>query len=34
MTNADVPLLALDSLVQNPVNPFTHKPMKSEAVSE
>jgi hypothetical protein len=30
MTNADVPLLALDSLVQNPVNPFTHKPMKSE----
>jgi hypothetical protein len=29
MTNADVPLLALNSLVQDPVNPFTHKPMKS-----
>jgi YidC/Oxa1 family membrane protein insertase len=29
MTNADTPLLALDSLVQNPVNPFTHKPVKS-----
>jgi YidC/Oxa1 family membrane protein insertase len=30
MTNADVPLLALDSLVQNPVNPFTHRPMENE----
>jgi hypothetical protein len=29
MTNADVPLLTLDALVQNPVNPFTHKPLKS-----
>jgi YidC/Oxa1 family membrane protein insertase len=30
MTNADVPLLALDSLVQNPVNPFTHRPLGNE----
>jgi hypothetical protein len=30
MTNADTPLLAMDSLIQNPVNPFTRKPIKSE----
>ena len=30
MTNADVPLLALDSLVENPVNPFTQKALKSD----
>jgi YidC/Oxa1 family membrane protein insertase len=30
MTNADTPFLALDSLIQNPINPFTHRPMKSE----
>ena len=27
MTNADVPLLAMEGLVENPVNPFTGKPL-------
>ena len=27
MTNADVPLMAMNGLIQNPVNPFTGKPM-------
>jgi len=30
MTNADVPLLALDRLIENPVNPFTNNPIKSD----
>jgi len=30
MTNADAPLLALKDIVENPVNPFTQKPLKSE----
>jgi YidC/Oxa1 family membrane protein insertase len=29
MTNADVPLLAFDNLILNPVNPFTKKPLAS-----
>jgi len=29
MTNADVPLLAIDSLIENPTNPFTGKVIKS-----
>ena len=28
MTNADVPLLALDNLINNPVNPFTSGPLQ------
>ena len=31
MTNADVPSLALSSVVNDPVNPFTGKPLNSEA---
>jgi len=30
MTNADVPVIALDDIVKNPVNPWTGKPIKSE----
>ncbi len=30
MTNADVPTLALQGLIENPVNPFTHKPITNE----
>ncbi|MBR2633976.1 MAG: YidC/Oxa1 family membrane protein insertase [Clostridia bacterium] len=30
MTNADVPTLALKSVVENPVNPFTGKPINSD----
>jgi hypothetical protein len=29
MTNADVPLLATDGLIANPVNPFTRAPLRS-----
>ncbi|GMO53536.1 MAG: YidC/Oxa1 family membrane protein insertase [Termitinemataceae bacterium] len=29
MTNADTPLIALDGVVDNPVNPFTHKKLQS-----
>ncbi|MBP5401686.1 MAG: YidC/Oxa1 family membrane protein insertase [Treponema sp.] len=28
MTNADTPLLAMDGLIENPINPFTKKSMK------
>ena len=31
MTNADVPTLALQGLIENPVNPFTGKPVTDEA---
>ena len=30
MTNADVPLLALEGLVKNPVNPWTGKILQSD----
>jgi hypothetical protein len=30
MSNADVPLLSLDGIIENPVNPFTHKPIQAE----
>ncbi len=30
MTNADVPTLAFQGLINNPVNPFTGKPITSE----
>lgn len=30
MTNADVPTLALNDLIENPVNPFTGKPINSD----
>jgi YidC/Oxa1 family membrane protein insertase len=30
MTNADAPLLTLKDIVNNPINPFTHNPLKSE----
>lgn len=30
MTNADVPVLALDGLIENPVNPFTNKSLTSD----
>lgn len=30
MTNADVPTMALEGLVENPVNPFTGKPINSD----
>ena len=30
MTNADVPTLAMAELIENPVNPFTGKPINSE----
>lgn len=31
MTNADVPTLAMDNLIENPVNPFTGKPISSSS---
>ena len=31
MTNADTPTLALDGLIENPVNPYTGNPIDSEA---
>lgn len=31
MTNADVPMLAMDQIVENPVNPFTGKKVDNEA---
>lgn len=34
MTNADVPSIALDGLVQNPLNPFTGKRISSDAKNE
>ncbi|MBR6650069.1 MAG: YidC/Oxa1 family membrane protein insertase [Clostridia bacterium] len=34
MTNADVPTLAMDGLIENPVNPFTGKPINSDAKYE
>jgi YidC/Oxa1 family membrane protein insertase len=34
MTNADVPTLALSGLVEDPVNPFTGKPIDSDAKAE
>ncbi|MDR2477367.1 MAG: hypothetical protein LBD18_06250 [Treponema sp.] len=30
MTDADVPFLALDSVVEHPVNPFTHKSLETD----
>ena len=33
MTNADVPSLALDGLIDNPVNPFTERPINSDEKS-
>jgi hypothetical protein len=30
MTKADVPLLAMDGIVENPVNPFTNNPVKAD----
>jgi len=30
MTNADVPALAMEGLIENPVNPFTGKPINTE----
>ncbi len=30
MTNADVPTIAFDGLIENPVNPFTGKPINSD----
>lgn len=30
MTNADVPTLAMDGVIENPVNPFTGKPVNSQ----
>jgi hypothetical protein len=30
MTNADVPILATDGLVANPINPFTRNPLRSD----
>ena len=34
MTNADVPTLALAELIEDPVNPFTGKPINSEAKND
>ena len=34
MTNADVPTLALEGIVEEPVNPFTGNPISSEAKAE
>ena len=31
MTNADTPTIALKGIVSNPVNPFTGKPINSDA---
>ncbi len=33
MTNADTPALALDGIVQNPVNPFTNNPINQDGKS-
>jgi len=30
MTNADTPLLILENIIDNPVNPFTHVPLESD----
>jgi YidC/Oxa1 family membrane protein insertase len=30
MTNADVPLIAMDGLIENPINPFTGNPVTNE----
>ena len=30
MTNADVPTLAVQNLIENPVNPFTGKPINND----
>ena len=30
MTNADTPSLAMEGLIDNPVNPFTHNPINSQ----
>jgi YidC/Oxa1 family membrane protein insertase len=30
MTNADSPFFALEGIIENPVNPFTHNPLKSD----
>jgi membrane protein insertase Oxa1/YidC/SpoIIIJ len=30
MTNADVPLLSLGGIIENPANPFTQKPLRAE----
>jgi hypothetical protein len=30
MTNADVPTLATDGVIDNPINPFTKKPINSD----
>ena len=34
MTNADVPSLALDGLIENPTNPFTGKPINTDAKND
>ncbi len=34
MTNADTPLLALEGLIENPVNPFTGKPLSDSTKRE
>ncbi len=34
MTTADVPLLALDTILEEPLNPFTGNPLSSESKSE
>lgn len=34
MTNADVPTLALEDLIQDPVNPYTGKPINSDAKAD
>ncbi len=34
MTNADVPTLALEGIVENPINPFTGNPVNSEAKAD
>ena len=31
MTNGDTPTLAMEGLIEDPVNPFTHKPINSDA---
>lgn len=33
MTNADVPSLAVEGIIENPVNPFTGKPIDSDEKS-
>jgi len=34
MTNADVPSLALEGVIDNPVNPFTGQPITTDAKNE